>query len=428
MRGNVFNRCLVWILLTMLVIGFTAGFVHGSTVLSVDEAIKQNDGNTIAWVEGYIVGVAYKDVANNKALYFLEPPFTNQENIVLADDFNERNEERLLPVRFENLGKDIKDAVNLAHNPNNFRKSIQIRGKLGDFFAVPGMRSPSDYRWLPLRAEHRPPTDLVRDQEDLLLTFTVSGGKGGVTGRVYHKSDKSPSFSIISFSKEDRVIIPGDEVYRGLEYFVILQDEESYIKLPEGKEESYRVNVLLEEKDHPGDGGEPGDKEEDEDKGKHQEGEEDEKNGESHKPGKGEDGKTVDIDKTGEGDKSENPQEPIKEAEEGKGKDNNSYPSAYGKSAKTVAKEINHSLDPVRLEKIYLINKWRARHMRNLLEQGIGGRGRKINISMLNCFMVGEYMVCKIGDTESGAKFQNDIKVLYNDYVAGIVIIDNIYF
>jgi hypothetical protein len=110
---------------------------------NVAHAISFNSGNGV-WVEGYIIGVMEDMDGSNAPVY--GPPFVRTTNILIADDPDEREEIRIMPVQLP-IGR-AREAINLAENPENLGKPVKLKGNLGAYFVPrPGLRDVSGY-WL----------------------------------------------------------------------------------------------------------------------------------------------------------------------------------------------------------------------------------------------------------------------------------------
>ena len=108
-------------------------------VLTVQEAIDNNEGE--AAVEGYIIGTTISGTN-----FDLDPPFTIATNLAMADDPEETDPAKILPVQLP--AGAIRTALNLVDNPDNYHRKVQITGDLAAYFSVPGLRSPSAYQWV----------------------------------------------------------------------------------------------------------------------------------------------------------------------------------------------------------------------------------------------------------------------------------------
>ncbi len=110
---------------------------------NVAHAITFNSGIGV-WVEGYIIGVM-EDMGGSNAPAF-EPPFVRTTNILIADDPEEREDIRIMPVQLP-IGR-VREALNLVNNPENLGKPVKLKGNLAAYFTPrPGLRDVSGY-WL----------------------------------------------------------------------------------------------------------------------------------------------------------------------------------------------------------------------------------------------------------------------------------------
>ena len=106
--------------------------------LSIAEGIKmqKEDGYEQARIRGYIVGYAK---GNNSIVYFdATTEITNpaKENVVLADDINERDNAKVIVVK---LPKGIiRDEVNLDDHPQNLHKRLTVSGMMTPYYGLAG--------------------------------------------------------------------------------------------------------------------------------------------------------------------------------------------------------------------------------------------------------------------------------------------------
>ena len=129
-----------------------------TSTITVSEAIANNSGT--ATVEGYIVGTV-----SGTNSFKLEPPFSVNTNLALADSPNEKDIKKMLPVQLPN--NSIRTGLNLVSNPENYHAKIQITGALEAYFSVPGLRSPTAYKIVEGGSTPEPPgePELITIQE-----------------------------------------------------------------------------------------------------------------------------------------------------------------------------------------------------------------------------------------------------------------------
>lgn len=110
---------------------------------NVAHAIQFNSGNDV-WVEGYIVGTM--ESSGNANVPTFNPPFTTMTNLIIADNPDDTDDSRILPVQLPS-GR-VREALNLPGNPDNKGKLVKIKGNLAAYFVPrPGLREASGY-WL----------------------------------------------------------------------------------------------------------------------------------------------------------------------------------------------------------------------------------------------------------------------------------------
>ncbi|WAA09729.1 5'-nucleotidase C-terminal domain-containing protein [Fervidibacillus albus] len=139
MKHRSFIFAVIFTLLLNYVVPFT-NVSHASEVdaISVEEAIANNSGT--ATVTGYIIGTV-KSWPN----FETEEPFSVQTNIVIADDPNETDPSKILPVQLPN--NTIRTSFNLVDHPEYLGEKVFITGELTAYFGVPGLKSPTEM-WL----------------------------------------------------------------------------------------------------------------------------------------------------------------------------------------------------------------------------------------------------------------------------------------
>ncbi|MDV2886797.1 5'-nucleotidase C-terminal domain-containing protein [Alkalihalophilus pseudofirmus] len=122
----------------------------GDRFLTVAEAIAQNSG--IANVRGYIVG----SINSNQVI--LGEGTHAASNLLLADDPNETDREKMLPVQLVN-GTTVRTGLNLVSHPDNLGKYVSITGSLEAYFQTPGMRNPSAFTFEAVPGDEEPGDD-----------------------------------------------------------------------------------------------------------------------------------------------------------------------------------------------------------------------------------------------------------------------------
>ena len=100
------------------------------------------DGKQIpAIVTGYIVG------AMNSTGYVAEFGTTTvNTNILLADNVDETDKSNCIIVELPK--GEIREKLNLASNPDNYKKKLRITGSIETYFRVAGLKNPTDYELL----------------------------------------------------------------------------------------------------------------------------------------------------------------------------------------------------------------------------------------------------------------------------------------
>ena len=197
----------------LLVMSTIAPFITSSNVqaaepITVAEAIANNSG--AATVKGFIVGTASSGTS-----YDQEVPFTSATNVGLADDPNETDASKILPVQLPTGA--IRAGINLVDNPLNFKAEVTISGTLGAYFTVPGLRSANAYTIIS-EGEAPPTAEKVADiaaarqsvaDKLISVTGTVTTGTGFWGGKAFYIQDDSAGIYVYTTAAD---VNPGDIV------------------------------------------------------------------------------------------------------------------------------------------------------------------------------------------------------------------------
>lgn len=105
---------------------------------------QTNQGKTDVWVEGFIVG-SFSGSINN---FFPGNTGLSTTNIAIADTQNETDIHKMIPVNISEASTSINNALNIPDNPENINKKVKIKGSLGNYFTVPGLRRPKEYEFV----------------------------------------------------------------------------------------------------------------------------------------------------------------------------------------------------------------------------------------------------------------------------------------
>ena len=123
---------------------YTIGGSSGAEVnevLTVAEA-RMSVGAEDVWVCGYVVG---GDLTSASASF--DPPFESMTNILLGPKSTTADKAACLSVQLPS--GEIRDALNLAEQPDMFRRRIKIRGNIvSAYFGIPGMKNVREYELL----------------------------------------------------------------------------------------------------------------------------------------------------------------------------------------------------------------------------------------------------------------------------------------
>ncbi|WP_234987149.1 5'-nucleotidase C-terminal domain-containing protein [Bacillus sinesaloumensis] len=189
--------------------------------LTVADAIANNTGK--ASVQGYIVGTAISGKNYDQV-----EPFTIDTNLGLADDPNESDPTKILPVQLPN--NSIRTELNLVNHPENFQKKIVITGNLEAYFAVPGLKSPSSFEFLDGDSDPGEPTPEPEQPTVISIADARAQGTGkaavkgivtAVLKNTIHIQDETAAIAVRPTSLDvqlgDEITVSGSlQEYRGL--------------------------------------------------------------------------------------------------------------------------------------------------------------------------------------------------------------------
>ncbi len=128
----------LFVFILLINITLFAGSGTQSDPFTVAQAIAKTDGSSQTyWVKGYIVG-EMSDFSNNKYFYELAPPFGGTSAYLIADNPNEINLTKCMPIQ---LGTERAALMNLDEFPQYWRKEVLTCGLLRDYFSMPGLKT-----------------------------------------------------------------------------------------------------------------------------------------------------------------------------------------------------------------------------------------------------------------------------------------------
>ena len=111
--------------------------VNEEVMTNVQNAIDDNNG--IKSVTGYIIGSIETNTQK-----IITSNFSNNTNIILADNVDETDENKMLFIKIPRQG-EFKESIGLRSQPNNLGKKIELKGVLGSYFGKPGMKKLSAF-------------------------------------------------------------------------------------------------------------------------------------------------------------------------------------------------------------------------------------------------------------------------------------------
>lgn len=137
-------------------------------VLTVREAIENNEG--IGTVEGYVIGHTV-----NTNVYNFEAPFSNDHNLILADDPDERDAANFLLVQ---ITSPFRAEFGLQTNPDLIGEKIRVQGSLEAYFTKPGLKEPESIELADGHAEPETPGGPEEPTEPEVLSIEEVRGLG----------------------------------------------------------------------------------------------------------------------------------------------------------------------------------------------------------------------------------------------------------
>ncbi len=112
------------------------------TPYTVSEA-REYQGKTGVWVEGYIVGGFS---GTNIGSFTNDLDLVKNSVIAMADTPGETDTGKIIAVELSS--GNIRDALNLEENPDNFNKKVIIKGDSETYYGAPGLKSPKEYEFI----------------------------------------------------------------------------------------------------------------------------------------------------------------------------------------------------------------------------------------------------------------------------------------
>ena len=108
---------------------------------TVSQAIL-NQGKTGVWVKGYIVGAFNGSISK----FVTDSTGQVKTNVALADLATETEVSHMIPVNM--TLSSLKNALNIADNPDNIGRSVMIKGDLAAYYSVPGLKETKEYQFM----------------------------------------------------------------------------------------------------------------------------------------------------------------------------------------------------------------------------------------------------------------------------------------
>lgn len=108
-------------------------FIGGEQAYTVEQFMTLDLAYSI-WVVGYIVG----DCTQRIDYAEFQPPFTHPQALLLADDPNETNPQKVIAIELKS--KNLRAKYNLCDHPENLRHRAAFYGLRGTYLRILGMK------------------------------------------------------------------------------------------------------------------------------------------------------------------------------------------------------------------------------------------------------------------------------------------------
>ncbi|WP_068471566.1 DUF6359 domain-containing protein [Saccharicrinis aurantiacus] len=122
----------------------TNGDGSAQAPLSVTQVLEASMDGTKNWVQGYIVGAAINSpmTEEDPESYSFEVPYGKNTNILIADNPNETDVNKCVPVE---LSPSYRPLISIDDNHDFKNKKITVYAKLERYYQVNGLKGLSDY-------------------------------------------------------------------------------------------------------------------------------------------------------------------------------------------------------------------------------------------------------------------------------------------
>lgn len=117
---------------------YAAGDGSQNNPYTCSQVIALKNPGTKVWIKGYIVGTMNTNKTPN--VFETNPPFEFYANIFLADNPDETDTKKCVPVQLAS-GSTARSQLNLVDNPGNHRALYALQGDLLAYFSQPGLKN-----------------------------------------------------------------------------------------------------------------------------------------------------------------------------------------------------------------------------------------------------------------------------------------------
>ena len=120
-------------------------------IAAAPESVYATEDQRRLWVKGYIVGYVEGQTIVTGA-HFDAEGCEVWTNLLLATNPSETSIENCIPVQLPS--GDVRSALNLQANPDNFGKEVKLYGYVLKYFGVPGLKNVTNYTFIDTHEQH----------------------------------------------------------------------------------------------------------------------------------------------------------------------------------------------------------------------------------------------------------------------------------
>lgn len=114
--------------------GENEGGISTGDIVSVNDFLTK-DVNGGVYVEGYIVASCVQNIKNAD----FDAPFKGETALLMADDPNERNTDKVISIQLKS-GSEMRKSLNLEDHPENKGKRLKVFGYRNTYLGITGIK------------------------------------------------------------------------------------------------------------------------------------------------------------------------------------------------------------------------------------------------------------------------------------------------